>query len=125
MASDDWKDRINDGREVLSATAREAASQARSRLEASYGTARRRATEWSREGRDLAGQGLEAGSKAAARSKVAVDKALFQSRDFVSDRPLAAVALGVAAGVLLGFVANRALKSKAVEEESEEDNFAE
>ena len=113
MARNEWKDRITEGREALTAGAREAASQARSRIEESYGVARRRADEWSRDGRDLAGQGLDAGARAAEKGKAALDKAMFQSRGFVTERPLAAVALGVAAGVMLGFVANRALRGRA------------
>ena len=112
MAANEWKDRISEGREALTTGAREAAAQARSRIEASYGTARKRADELSRDGRELAEHGLEAGAKAAEKGKVALDKAMFKSRGFISERPLAAVAVGVAAGVLLGLVAHRALRAK-------------
>jgi ElaB/YqjD/DUF883 family membrane-anchored ribosome-binding protein len=128
MDDQNWKSRIANGRETaqaavdtLSTSAREAAATARARIGSTYGQARNRVNELSVDGRDLASTSLEIGSRAAKRSKSAVDKALFQSRDLIAERPLAAVAIGVTAGVVLGFLANRLAKTRVEQADDADD----
>ncbi len=91
----------------LSTDARDVAEAARRRIETTYGTVRERAGEWLDQGRDAASAGMSASATMAKRGRGAVDRAAVASRELVTDRPLAAVAMGIAAGVLLGFLANR------------------
>lgn len=128
MDDQNWKSRISNGRDTaqaavdtLSNSAREVAATARARIGSTYGQARNRVNELSVDGRDLANTSLEIGSRAAKRSKSAVDKALFQSRDLIAERPLAAVAIGVTAGVVLGFLANRLAKTRVEQAQDADD----
>lgn len=128
MADQDWKSRLGDGRnsaraavDHISSSAREAAATARSRIGTTYGTARNRADALAKEGRVIAASGLELGSKAAARSKSAVDKAVFASRGLIAERPMTALAIGVSAGIILGILANR-LATSAHQPEEEDDS---
>ena len=129
MSELDWKSRIANGRDAaqatvdsLSASAREAAAAARSRIGSTYGVARERANDLGAEGRELASSGIEMSSKAAAKGRKAMDKALFSSRDLIAERPLTAVVVGIAAGTILGFLANRLTRSAppVVEEDDDE-----
>ena len=136
MSDLNWKSRIANGRdaaqatvEQLSASAREAAATARSRIGSTYGAARERAGDLAEragdltaDGRELAATGLERGAKVAAQGKKAVDKALFSTRDLVAERPLTSVAIGVTAGIVLGFLANRLGKPAAAPEAEVEDD---
>ncbi len=114
MADQDWKSRISDGRDAaqagvdaLSSSAREAVATARDRIGSTYGAARNRADSFAQTSRDLARTGLEAGTQVARSSKAAADKAAFSARGLVAERPLTAIAAGIAAGIVLGFLANR------------------
>ena len=136
MSDLNWKSRIANGRdaaqatvEQLSASAREAAATARSRIGSTYGAARERAGDLAEragdltaDGRELAATGLERGAKVAAQGKKAVDKALFSTRDLVAERPLTSVAIGVTAGIVLGFLAHRLGKPAAAPEAEVEDD---
>lgn len=120
MSDLNWKSRIANGRDsaqatvdALSASAREAAETARSRIGSTYGAARDKAGELSVEGRDLAATGIELGTKAAEKGRKAIDKAVFSSRDLIAERPLTAVVVGIAAGTVIGFIANRLARSSA------------
>lgn len=139
MSELNWKSRIANGRDAakdtagqLSASAREAAATARARINSTYGTARERAgdlaeraSEWTAEGRELAATGIERGAKVAAKGRKAMDKAIFSTRDLVAERPLTAVAVGITAGIVLGFLANQLGKSRsaASEDEVEDDEI--
>ena len=114
MADHDWKSRISDGRDAaqagvdaLSSSAREAVATARNRIGSTYGAARNRADAIAESSRDLAKTGIEAGTRVATRSKAAADKAAFSARGLVAERPITAVAAAIAAGIVLGFLANR------------------
>lgn len=135
MSELNWKSRIATGRdaakdtvEQLSASAREAAATARSRINTTYGAARgragdlaERAQELTADGRELAATGIERGAQVAAKGRKAVDKAIFSTRDLVAERPLTAVAVGITAGVVLGFLANQLSKSRTTSEPQDED----
>jgi ElaB/YqjD/DUF883 family membrane-anchored ribosome-binding protein len=130
MADQDWKSRLGEGRDTaraavdaLSHSAREAAETARARIGATYGNARSRVDALAEDGRDIAATGLELGSRAAARGKTVVDKAIFSSRGLVAERPLTAVAIGITAGVVLGFLANRLATSKPASGEDDGDEW--
>lgn len=114
MTDTDWKSRIADSRdaaqagvESLSASAREAVATARDRIGSTYGAARQRGGEIADTSRDLAKTGIETGTRLAVRGKDVAEKAAFSARGLVAERPLTAVAAGIAAGVVLGFLANR------------------
>lgn len=131
MSELNWKSRIADGRDAaqatvdsLSASAREAAAAARSRIGSTYGVARERANDLTAEGRELASSGIELSSKAAAKGRKAMDKALFSSRDLIAERPITAVVVGIAAGTILGFLANRLTRSAPpIAEEDDEELY--
>lgn len=131
MADQNWKSRLDEGRDAardtaraavdtLSHGAREAAATARSRIGSTYGSARSRVDTLAEDGRDLAATGLETASRAAAKGKTAVDKAVFASRGLVAERPLAAIAIGITAGVVLGYLANRLATAKPAEPENDD-----
>jgi ElaB/YqjD/DUF883 family membrane-anchored ribosome-binding protein len=138
MSELNWKSRLANGRDAakdsvghLSASARETAATARSRIESTYGAARERAgdlaeraQELTADGRELATAGLERGAQVAAKGRKAVDKAIFSTRDLVAERPLTAIAVGITAGIVLGFLANQLGKSRtaAVEVDEDEDD---
>ena len=129
MADIDWKSRIADSRDAaqagvdsLSASAREAVATARDRIGSTYGAARQRADVLADSGRDLARTGIETGTRLASRGKDAAEKAAFSARGLVAERPLTAIAAGVAAGVLLGFLANRLTGGGSNEPEPVEDD---
>lgn len=108
--------------ESLSASAREAAATARARIGETYGQARGKVVDIAGSGRDLAQSGVEAGTRAAERSRTAIDKAVFSTRDLVAERPLTAIAAGIAAGVVLGFLANQLAKTKQQDDEIDESD---
>lgn len=131
MADQNWKSRLDEGRdaardsaraavETLSHSAREAAATARSRIGSTYGSARNRVDALAEDSRELAATGFETASRAAAKGKTAVDKAVFASRGLVAERPIAAIAIGVTAGVVLGFLANRLATASAAEPEDDD-----
>ncbi len=131
MTDQNWKARLDEGRETaraavdsLSHSAREAAATARSRIGSTYGTARTRVDTLTGDGRDLAATGLDLGSRAAARGKQAVGKAVFASRGLVAERPIVAIAIGITAGIVLGFLANRlGSASKPADDEDEIEDW--
>ena len=96
----------------LSSGAREAAAAARARIGETYGHARGKVVDIAGSGRELAQSGIAAGTKAAERSRGAIDKAIFSARDLVAERPLTAVAAGITAGIVLGFLANQLGKAR-------------
>lgn len=106
----------------LSASAREAAAAARARIGETYGQARGKVVDIAGSGRDLAQTGIAAGTRAAERSRSAIDKAVFSTRDLVAERPLTAVAAGIAAGVVLGFLANQLSKPKPEADEIDDSD---
>jgi ElaB/YqjD/DUF883 family membrane-anchored ribosome-binding protein len=108
--------------EALSASAREAAATARARIGETYGQARGKVVDIADSGRDLAQSGMAAGTRAAERSRSAIDKAVFSTRDLVAERPLTAIAAGIAAGVVLGFLANQLGKPKQQDDEIDESD---
>jgi ElaB/YqjD/DUF883 family membrane-anchored ribosome-binding protein len=108
--------------ESLSASAREAAATARARIGETYGQARGKVVDIAGSGRDLAQSGVAAGTRAAERSRTAIDKAVFSTRDLVAERPLTAIAAGIAAGVVLGFLANQLGKPKQRDDEIDESD---
>lgn len=136
MSDLNLKSRIANGRDAakdavgqLSASARETAATARSRIGSTYGAARERAGDLAEraqdltaEGRELAVTGIERGAQVAAKGRKAVDKAIFSTRDLVAERPLTAIAVGITAGVVLGFLANQLGKSRAAAVEVDEDD---
>lgn len=129
MADHDWKSRIADTRyaaqagvDSLSASARDAVATARDRIGSTYGAARQRADVIADTSRDLAKTGIETGTRIAVRGKDVAEKAAFSARGLVAERPLTAVAVGIAAGVLLGFLANRLSSTATTEPEPVEDD---
>ncbi len=131
MADQNWKSRLDEGRDTaraavdtLSHSAREAAATARSRIGSTYGSARNRVDALAEDGRDLAATGFETATRAASRAategKTALDKAVFASRGLVAERPIAAIAIGVTAGVVLGFLANRLTTASAAAPEEDD-----
>ena len=129
MADHDWKSRFAEGRDAaqtsvdaLSSSAREAVATARERIGSTYGVARSQADALAASGRDLAKSGIDAGSRVANRSKEVAEKAAFSARGLVAERPLTAVAVGIAAGVVLGFLANRLSQPSTPSIEPVEDN---
>lgn len=108
--------------DALSASAREAAAAARTRIGETYGQARGKVVDIAGSGRDLAQSGVAAGSRAAERSRSAIDKVVFSTRDLVAERPLTAIAAGIAAGVVLGFLANQLSKPKQQDDEIDESD---
>ena len=128
MTDIDWKSRIADSRDAaqagvdsLSSSAREAVATARERIGSTYGAARQRADVLADTSRDLAKTGIETGTRLAVRGKDAAEKAAFSARGLVAERPLTAVAAGIAAGVVLGFLANRLGGTATAEPEPVED----
>lgn len=110
--------------ETLSASARETANAARRRVGTSYGAARDRAESLYEQGVDAAQPALAAGKRAATQARSSLDRAAFSSRELIAERPLAAIAIGVVAGVALGFLANRlaaAATTPAVTDDDEDD----
>lgn len=127
MADIDWKSRITDSRDAaqasvdsLSASAREAVATARDRIGSTYGAARQRGGEIADTSRELAKTGLATGTRLAAQGKDVAGKAAFSARGLVAERPLTAIAAGIAAGLVLGVLANR-LASGTSEPEPVED----
>lgn len=128
MANLDWKSRLGAGRETaqetmdtLSSNAREAAATARARIGSTYGQARERVGDLTAEGRELAQTGIAYGTKAAARTRSIAEKALVESRGLIAERPLAAIAVGLAAGAVLGFLANRLATQRRPDAEEDDD----
>lgn len=129
MADQDWKSRLSDtrsvaqaGAEQLSASAREAVVSARNRIGSTYGVARQRADAMADSGIEIARTGIEASSRVAAKGMAAAEKAAFSARGLVAERPLTAVAIGITAGVVLGFLANRLASSGTEEPEPVDDD---
>lgn len=108
--------------ETLSASAREAAAAARVRIGETYGQARGKVVDIADSGRAIAQSGIAAGSRAAGQSRTALDKAVFSTRDLVAERPLTAVAAGIAAGIVLGFLANQLGKARVPKEDIDESD---
>lgn len=134
MTDDRWIERLKDAPSEaqrrfahLSEGAREAAAGASERIGTVYGTVRDRAATVAQEGRalaqsgaQLASSGRELGEEALQRSRQAIDKAAFHSRGLIAERPLTAVLVGVAAGAVLGVLANRLARSRAAQPEEPE-----
>jgi len=132
MDTSNWKARIADGTDTaresahaaidtLSQSARDAAAVARARIEETYGQARARVADLNIDGKQIAASGAELAEKARVQGRKTLDKATLASRDLIAERPLAAVAVGITAGVLLGFLANRLVRpTKLDADESDE-----
>lgn len=107
--------------ETLSASARDTAVAARRRVGAGYGAARDRAESLYEQGVDAAQPALAAGRRAATQARSTIDRAAFQSRELIAERPLAALAIGVVAGVALGYLANRLASAAAAPATPDDD----
>ncbi|MEK6542166.1 MAG: hypothetical protein AABZ45_08620 [Pseudomonadota bacterium] len=124
MADLNWKERIAGAQsnvDALSASARETAAAARARVGASYGEARERMAGLAQDGRAIASSSAEIGGRAVATGRKAMDKALLQSRDLIAERPVTAVVVGLAAGVVLGYLANRLTKTRRSEPQTDDE----
>lgn len=124
MADLSWKDRITKAQgsvDALSVSARETAVAARTRIGETYGSARERLNDLAKDGRSIAADSAEIGGRAVATGRKAVDRALVQSRDLIAERPVAAVVIGLTAGVVLGYFANRLTQARRAEAEAEEE----
>ncbi|MEQ1725915.1 MAG: hypothetical protein ABL882_08315 [Sphingopyxis sp.] len=124
MADLNWKERIADaqgGVETLSASARETAAAAGARIGASYGNARERLSDMARGGRSIAAGSAEISGRAVATGRKAMDRALVQSRDLIAERPVTAVVAGLAAGVVLGYLANRLAGARRTKSEADNE----
>jgi ElaB/YqjD/DUF883 family membrane-anchored ribosome-binding protein len=130
MADIDWKSRIADRRDAaqagidaLSDNAREAVATARNRIGSTYGAARQRADGLADSGRELARTGIATGTRLAAQGKDVAEKAAFNARGLIAERPLTAIAVGVAAGAVLGLLANRLASGPAGPDPVEDDEI--
>jgi|CXWL01.1.fsa_nt_gi ElaB/YqjD/DUF883 family membrane-anchored ribosome-binding protein len=124
MADLNWKERIAGAQssvDALSASARETAAAARARVGASYGEARERMAGLAHDGRAIASSSAEISGRAVATGRKAMDKALVQSRDLIAERPITAVVIGLTAGVVLGYLANRLAKSRRTETQTDDE----
>ena len=124
MADLNWKERIASAQssvDALSHSARETAAAARTRIGATYGSARGRVAELAQDGRSIASTSAEISGKAIASGRKAMDKALVQSRDLIAERPVTAVVVGLTAGVVLGYLANRLTQARREKTEIDED----
>jgi ElaB/YqjD/DUF883 family membrane-anchored ribosome-binding protein len=130
MMKDSWSERLNKRRTAiadragaLSAGAKEAAEGASERIGAVYGQVRGRVGDVVSPARDKAGKLLEAGTDQAERfakeGRTQFDRATFASRGLIAERPLTAVGLGIAAGLVLGLLTNHLGKSRIAEEADE------
>lgn len=129
MTQAGWNERLAQGRaaaqtrvEALSASARDAAAVARARVGSTYSHARNRAATLASEGRALAGEGAAISSKAAKKGRTVVDRAMVHSRDLIAERPVSAVIIGLTAGVVLGFLADRIAHNRAAQRALEADD---
>lgn len=120
MGELNWKERMASGRDAardgaaalsasMSESARETTTAARERLNAAYGSARDKFSDFAQDNR------------AVATGRKAVDRALLSSRDLIAERPVTAVVAGLAAGVVLGFLANHLTRSRRETAEAEEE----
>lgn len=123
MSEQDWKGRLDSSRqaaqarmEALAEGARDVASSARGRLEATYAQAREQVSGLSADGREI-------GSRISSRGRTIADRAIFESRGLIADRPLVAVAAGVVAGALLGFLANQLVRQRKIHETDPNSDF--
>lgn len=95
----------------LTSGARDTAGEARQRMGQVYGQVRAKATDAAVNGRSLANDFADAGGQQAAHvvatSRKAIDRATLASRGLIAERPITAVIAGIAAGAVLGFLANR------------------
>ncbi len=106
----------------LSEAARESANGAGVRMGAAYNKVRSQVAQATVEPRrrvhdllqggaanatSLADSGLELSAHAFKQGRQALDRASVASRGLIAERPLTAVAIGITAGVVLGFLANR------------------
>ncbi|MEQ1510521.1 MAG: hypothetical protein ABL909_09015 [Sphingopyxis sp.] len=124
MADLDWKDRIakaQDRVETLSTSARDTADAARARIGTTYSNARDRLTGLAQDSRSIAATSAEISGKAIASGRKTVDRAMVQSRDLIAERPIAAVAIGLTAGVVLGYFANRLAQSRRAQSEADDE----
>lgn len=119
MSTNNWSKRIDDGRASaqakitsLSSSAQEAAQAARARIGSTYGHARNRAVGFATDGRALAQDGAAIGAAVADKGRKAMDRAMLSSRGLIAERPVTAVIAGLAAGILVGFLANRAAENR-------------
>lgn len=126
------KGRLAHGRDVaqstihtLSQSARDVATSARNRIDATYDQARGRVTSIAADGRALAQDGAAMGQKAVKTGRNAVDRAMLSSRDLIAERPVTAVVAGLTAGLVLGFLANRLAQHRKAqaERDAEEEEF--
>lgn len=129
MTEPAFKDRLTHGRDIAQATihnlshsARQAAATAKGRIDATYGQARGRMTSIAADGRALAEDGAAMGQRAVASGRNALDRAALSSRDLIAERPVTAVVAGLAAGVVLGFLANRLAQHRAARAQSDADD---
>lgn len=129
MADQDWKSRLSEtrnaaqaGADHLSASARDAVATARERIGSTYGAARQHANDIADSSRELARSGLEVGTRVASKGKAAAEQAAFSARGLVAERPLTAVAIGVTAGIVLGFLANRLATAGSADPQPVEDD---
>ena len=93
--------------EYASNISRNAAAATRRGISTTYEAALDRADDLIDRGRETAALGVAATSRMATRSRSVVDRATFVSRELITDRPLAALAIGIGGGIVLGFLANR------------------
>ena len=114
MSEFDWRTTLNKGRasatsaiDTASGAARGVAAETRQRITATYDDARDRAGTIADAGQALSSKGRELGTRAAKHGKRAVDTVLVESRGLIGERPLTAVVAGIAAGAIIGFLANR------------------
>ncbi len=123
----DWKSRlkrpdIGEKAGALSESAREAVLAARRRIGSTYGVASSRAAALTGDGAELARTGIAASSRAATRGLAAIDKASFSARGLVAERPITAVVIGIGAGIVLGFLADRLARANAGAPQPVEDD---
>ncbi|MEQ1688672.1 MAG: hypothetical protein ABL874_08870 [Sphingopyxis sp.] len=124
MADLNWKERMSGAQnsvEALSASARETAAAAQARISATYGTARGRMSDLAKGGRSIAAGGTEISGRAVASGRKAVGRALVQSRDLIAERPVTAVIIGLSAGVVLGYLANRLAGARRARAETDDE----
>ncbi|MCC7394382.1 MAG: hypothetical protein IT553_05965 [Sphingomonadaceae bacterium] len=112
MATNNWMEKLDQRRTRASASvsalsdgARDAATAARARIASVYGEARNRADS----------------SAFVAKGRGAYDKALHASRGLVAERPIAAIAAGLVAGAVLGYLANNLVQRRRDEAEVDDE----
>ncbi len=112
MKNSGWIEKLDEGRSRASASvtalsdgARDAASAARARIASAYGEARSRADN----------------NPYVAKGRGAYDKALHASRGLVAERPIAAIAAGLVAGALLGYLANNLVQRRREEAQVDDE----